>query len=219
VTVFCALAFGFTPAWRLARAGVGDALRDGGRSVAGESHQGTRRLLVAAEVALAFVLIVSSGLLLRSFIRMMNADPGFAPGRAITVSVDLPTARYDTPAATAFYQRAADRVRALPGIAAVAFSSDLPWTGYDENTGFSIVGRQFPPGDGPEARYHFITHGYSRATGTPVVAGRDFTPGDGPDAPLVVLINESAARKYWKSADAAVGARRTCGEASGPWPV
>ena len=207
VIVFCALAFGFAPAWRLARAGVSDALRDGGRSVAGDSHQRTRRLLVAAEVALAFVLIVSSGLLLRSFIRMMNADPGFEPGRAITVSVDLPTARYDTPASTAFYQRAADRVRALPGVAEVAFSSDLPWTGYDENTGFSIVGRQFPPGDGPEARYHFITHGYTRATGTPVVAGRDFSPGDGPDAPLVVLINESAARKYWKSADAAVGAR------------
>jgi predicted permease len=207
VIVFCALAFGFTPAWRLARAGVGDALRDGGRSVAGESHQRTRRLLVVAEVALAFVLVVSSGLLLRSFIRMMNADPGFEPARAITVSVDLPTARYDTPASTVFYQRAADRVRALPGVADVAFSSDLPWTGYDENTSFSVVGRQFPPGDGPEARYHFITHGYTRATGTPVVAGRDFTPGDGPDAPLVVLINESAARKYWKSADAAVGAR------------
>ena len=205
--VFCALAFGFAPAWRLARAGVSDALRDGGRSVAGDSNQRTRRLLVAAEVALAFVLIVSSGLLLRSFVRMMNADPGFEPGRAITISVDLPAARYDTPASTAFYQRAADRVRALPGVAEAAFSSDLPWTGYDENTGFSIVGRQFPPGDGPEARYHFTTHGYTRATGTPVVAGRDFTPGDGPDAPLVVLINESAARKYWKSADAAVGAR------------
>jgi putative ABC transport system permease protein len=207
VIVLCALAFGFAPAWRLARAGVGDALRDGGRSVAGESHQRTRRLLVAAEVALAFVLVVSSGLLLRSFIRMMNADPGFEPGRAVTVSVDLPTARYDTPASTAFYQRAADRVRALPGVAEAAFSSDLPWTGYDENTSFSIVGQQFPPGDGPEARYHFITHGYTRATGTPVVAGRDFTTGDGPGAPLVVLVNESAARKYWKSADAAVGAR------------
>ena len=207
VTVLCALAFGLAPAWRLARAGLGDALREGGRSVAGDSHQRTRRLLVAAEVALAFVLVVSSGLLLRSFIRMMNADPGFEPGRAITISLDLPPARYDTSASTAFYQRAADRVRALPGIAAAAFTSDLPWTGYDENTGFSIVGQHAPRGDGPEARYHFITHGYSRATGTPIVAGRDFTPADGQDAPLVVLINESAARKYWKSADDAVGAR------------
>ena len=205
--LLCALAFGFAPAWRLARAGVGDALRDGGRSVAGESQQRTRRLLVAAEVALAFVLVVSSGLLLRSFITMMKADPGFEPAGAITASVDLPTARYDTPAATAFYQRAADRVRALPGVAEAAFSSDLPWTGYDENTGFSIVGRQFPSGDGPEARYHFITHGYGRATGTPLAAGRDLAPGDVRSAPLVVLINEAAAKKYWKSADDAVGAR------------
>ena len=205
--LICALAFGLAPAWRLARAGVSDALRDGGRAVAGPAHQQTRRMLVAAEVALAFVLVVASGLLLRSFIRMLNADPGFEPGHAITVSVDLPTARYNTAAAVAFYQRAADRVRALPGVAEVAFSSDLPWTGYDENTSFSIVGRPVTEEDGPEARYHFITHGYTRATGTPLVAGRDLTPADVEGAPPVVIVNESAARKYWKSADAAVGAR------------
>jgi predicted permease len=205
--VFCALAFGCAPAWRLARAGVSDALRDGGRSVAGGTHQRTRRLLVAAEVALAFVLVLSSGLLLRSFIGMMNADPGFDPRSAITISVDLPTARYDAAASAAFFQRAAARVRALPGAAAAAFSSDLPWTGYDENTGFSIAGRRFPADEEPEARYHFITDGYAGATGTPVVAGRDLTPADVNDAPLVVLINESAARKYWGTTNDAVGAR------------
>jgi predicted permease len=205
--VFCAVAFGFAPAWRLARAGVSEALRDGGRTVAGGAHQRTRRLLVAAEVALAFVLVVSSGLLLRSFSRMMNADPGFDPRSAITIAVDLPPARYDRAAAAAFFQRAAARVRALPGTAAVAFSSDLPWTGYDENTGFSIAGRQFPAHEGPEARYHFITDGYTAATGTPLVAGRDLIPADGRDDPLVVLINESAARKYWPGVDAAIGAR------------
>lgn len=206
-TVVCALAFGFAPAWRLARAGVSQALRDGGRTVAGGSHQQARRLLVTAEVALAFVLVASSGLLLRSFVRMMNADPGFNPGSTLTISIELPTARYDTPASAAFYQRAAERVRALPGVADVAFSSDLPWTGYDENTGFAIVGQQFSRGEGPEARYHFITHGYTQATGTPLVAGRDLRAGDIRESPPVVLINESTARKYWKSADAAVGAR------------
>ena len=93
--------------------------------------------------------------------------PASTRGSALTISVELPTARYDTPASAAFYQRAAERVRALPGVVDVAFSSDLPWTGYDENTGFAIVGRQFPAGEGPEARYHFITHGYTQATGTP----------------------------------------------------
>jgi predicted permease len=123
----------------------------------------------------------------------------------LTASIDLPTARYDTPAATGFYRRAAERVRALPGVREAAFSSDLPWTGYDENTGFSIVGR--PSNEDTEARYHFVTEGYTRATGTPLVAGRDLNSSDVSGAPLVVLLNESAARKYWNNPAAAVGAR------------
>ena len=91
----------------------------------------------------------------------------------MTASIELPPARYDTMRAADFYRRAAERVRALPGVRDAAFSSDLPWTGYDENTSFAIVGRQFPDREGPEARYHFITPGYTRATGTPLVAGRE----------------------------------------------
>jgi predicted permease len=205
--VGCALTFGLAPGWRLVRAGMSEALREGGRSVAGSRHQRTQRTLAAAEVALAFVLVVSSGLLLRSFVAMMNANPGFEPGGAITASVELPTARYNTVTSAEFYRRAVERVRALPGVREATFTSDLPWTGYDENTSFEIVGRRFPNEEGPEARYHFITHGYTRATGTPVVAGRDVTDADVDKAPLVILVNEAAARKYWTTAEAAVGAR------------
>ena len=206
-TLFSALLFGLAPALRLARAGVGEALKEDVRTIAGSAHQRLRRALAAAEVALAFVLVVSSGLLLRSFVSIVASNSGFQPRGAITASVELPTVRYDTSAAADFYRRAADRLRALPGVRDVAFSSDLPWTGYDENTSFSIVGRQFPDGEGPEARYHFITDGYTRATGTPLVAGREVTRSDVKDTPLVVLVNEAAARKYWKAPDAAVGAR------------
>jgi predicted permease len=153
------------------------------------------------------VLVVSSVLLLRSFVSMITTDPGFEPRGALTASVELPTARYSTAAATEFYRRAAERVRGLPGVRAAAFSSDLPWTNYDENTSFSIVGRQFRDGEGPEARYHFITPGYTRATGTPLVAGRDLTFADRPGSPPVILLNEAAARKHWTTAEAAVGAR------------
>ncbi len=206
-TMFSALLFGLAPALQLARAGVGETLKQGGRRVAGSGQQRTRRALAADEVALAFVLVVSSGLLLRSFIAMVDANPGFRPEGAITASVELPDVRYDTDGATAFYTRAVARVRSLPGVREATFASDLPWTGYDENTGFAIVGRQFPAGDGPQARYHFITTGYTRATGTPLVAGRDLAPSDAKDAPLVLLLNEGAARKYWNTAGAAVGAR------------
>lgn len=206
-TLVSAVLFGLAPALRLARAGVGETLKDGGRTVAGSSHQRVRRTLAAAEVALAFVLVVSSGLLLRSFVSMITTNPGFRPDGVITASLDLPTARYGTDAGADFYRRAVERVRALPGVGEAAFSSDLPWTGYDENTSFSIVGRQFPDSEGPEARYHFMTPGYTRAAGTPLVAGRDVTASDIRDAPFVVLVNESAARKYWKTPEAAVGAR------------
>ena len=207
MTLGSALVFGLAPALRLARAGVADTLKEGGRSVAGSSTQGTRRVLAAVEVALAFVLVVSSALLLRSFAAMINTPPGFDPRGAITASIELPTARYDRNAAAAFYQRAAERFRALPGIRELTFTSDLPWTGYDENTSFAIVGRTSREGDEPEARYHFITYGYTRATGTRLVAGRELLPTDVEKAPLVILLNEAAARKYWGAPDAAVGAR------------
>jgi predicted permease len=207
-TMFSALLFGLAPALQLARAGLGETLKQGGRRVAGSRHQRMRRALAAVEVALAFVLVVSSGLLLRSFMSMVDADPGFRPEGAITASVELPVARYDTEdRAAAFYARAVARIRSLPGVRDATFTSDLPWTGYDENTGFGIVGRQFPAGEGPQARYHFITTGYTQATGTPLAAGRDLSVSDAKGAPPVLLVNESAARKYWSTAGAAVGAR------------
>ena len=206
-TVLSALLFGLAPALRLAHIGLGDALKEGGRAVAGSAHQRLRRGLSAVQVALAFVLVVSGGLLLRSFATMLSEPPGFAPGGAITAIVQLPGARYTRPAATAFFQRAAERIGALPGVRAVAFSSDLPWTGYDENTSFDIAGRTFPDREGPGARYHFITPGYTRALGTALVAGRDLAPSDVEKAPRVVLLNESAARKYWTTPEAAIGAR------------
>jgi macrolide transport system ATP-binding/permease protein len=206
-TMLSAMLFGLAPALRLARTSAGEALKEGGRTIAGVAHQRTRRALAAAEVALAFVLVVSSGLLLRSFVSMVTADPGFQPQGAITASVELPTVLYDKDASREFFRRAAERVGALPGVRAVAFTSDVPWSNYDENTGFDIVGWQSPDGEGPQARYHFLTSGYTRATGTPILAGRDIGASDGDGAPLVVLMNAAAARKYWGSPAAAVGAR------------
>src|SRR5262245_23471062 len=206
-TLISALLFGLVPALRLARVQTAETLREGGRSIAGSPHQRARRVLAAVQVALAFVLVVSSGLLLRSFVLMINNHPGFLPGGAMTAIVELPVARYKVDDASAFYTRALERVRSLPGVHEASFSSDLPWTGYDENTGFEIPGRRFPEDDGPEARYHFLTPGYIRATGTPIVAGRELTASDVKTAPMVLLINESLARKYWASPQAAVGAR------------
>ncbi len=206
-TLVSALVFGLAPALRLANTRVGETLKEGGRSVAGTPHQRARRVLAAVQLALAFVLVVSSGLLLRSFVAMISTNPGFQPAGAVTASVELPVARYDSDASAAFYRRALERIRALPGVTEATFTSDLPWTGYDENTGFSIVGRKSADDDDVEARYHFVTPGYTRATGVPVIAGRDLTASETKTAPLVILLNESAARKYWTTPERAVGAR------------
>jgi predicted permease len=206
-TVLSAILFGLAPAVRLARTSAGEALKEGARTIAGSAHQRVRRALAAAEVALAFVLVVSSGLLLRSFVAMVTRDPGFQPRGAITASLELPPALYDEKGARVFFQRAAERVGALPGVRAAAFSSDVPWSSYDENTSFDIVGRSSPKDEGPEARYHFVTAGFARATGTPLLAGRDLGPGDDDGAPLVILVNAAAARKFWTSPAGAVGAR------------
>ena len=205
-TIVSALVAGLAPALQLARSGVGTVLKRGGRSVAGSVHQRTRRALAAVQVALAFVLVVSGGLLLRSFSSMIAVDPGFDGDSAITATLELPTAKYDAKAAPLFYERVLAHVRALPGVRSAAVTSDLPWTGYDENTGFEIVGRA-PAGVDPEARYHFVSAEYTRSIGTRLVAGREVAASDTTDAPRVVLVNESAAKAYWQRADAAVGAR------------
>ena len=206
-TALTALLFGVAPAVQLARADVAPALQ-GGRGAPGGAQHRMRRALVAAEVALAFVLVVTGGLLLRSFSSLLRVDPGFRPDHVLTAVVNLPRARYrDTAAADAFFDRLTERVRALPGVRAAGASSDLPWTGYDENTSFGIVGRKFPDGESPEARYHFLTPGFIGALGLPLRAGRDLSAADGAEAPPVVLINEATARQFWGDAQSAVGAR------------
>lgn len=143
-----ALLCGAAPALQLARSGGASAL-SGGRGAPGGAQQRLRRALVVAEIALAFALVTTGALLMRSFASLLLLDPGFRPAHVLTAVVNLPHARYkDTSDAAAFFARLVDRVRALPGVEGAGLSSDLPWTGYDENTGFGIVGRQFPPHEG-----------------------------------------------------------------------
>ena len=210
VTVLTALIFGLAPAWQNSKANLNEVLKESGRGASGSRRQ--RRLrgaLVVAEVALAVVLLVGAGLLLRSFLRLQQADPGFRPEGVLTMSLALPQARYPKgPERVTFYERLIARVAGLPGVRAAGATSDLPWTGYDENLSFNIEGRTFPPNEGPGVRYHHATPDYFRAVGVPLLAGRFFGVADQRDSPPVILINGSAARRYWPDGDA-VGSRIT----------
>ena len=208
VIVFCAMAFGFAPAWRLARAGVSDALRDGGRSVAGDSHQRTRRLLVAAEVALAFVLIVSSGLLLRSFIRHDERRSRLRAGEGHHRLRRSPDGQVRH---TRIDRRS---ISAPPIVCARCPESRKSRSARICRGRATTRTRVFRSSDGS---FLLATVPKRAITSSPMATrGR---PGR-PSSPAAISRPEtarmrrwscsstkSAARKYWKSADAAVGAR------------
>ena len=208
VTLLTGVLFGLAPALQGGRVNLNELIKEGGRGGGGQRGR-LRDALVITEVALALALLIGSGLLIRSFWRLQQTDPGFNPERVLTVSLTLPGARYgDAPKVASFQQQLLDRITALPGVQSAGLTSDLPWTGYDENAGFTIEGKTFPPNDGPSARYHYVSSDYFRTIGAPLIAGRFFNADDRQDARLALLINRSMAERYWPS-ESAVGKRIT----------
>ena len=202
ITIVTWTLFGLVPALHASRSNLAEALKEGTRAGLSAGSQRLRRVLVTVEVAMAFVLLIGAGLLLRSFVALMAQDPGFEAERVLTFKASLPLARYhDGPALVGFQRRLIDQLYTLPGVKFVGAASDLPWTGYDENSGFSIPGRTFPDGQGPQARFHRASPDYFKAIGTKLVSGRFLSAADDASAPPVVLINESLARKYWMGVD------------------
>ena len=202
------LVFGLAPALHVSKVNLNESLKEGGRgSSGGARHNRLRGLLVIAEVSLAFVLLIGAGLLMRTFLYLQKVDPGFNSDRVLTATLELPGARYSTARqASSFYRELMDRLAALPGVQGAAATSDLPWTGYDENTSFGIEGRQFSDDEYPSAQYHFATPDYFRTVGIPLLAGRFYSEADDADAPPVIVINKSMADRYWPDTDA-VGKR------------
>jgi putative ABC transport system permease protein len=211
VTLLTALLFGLVPAWPAARdAATADAasLRSGARATAGRRQHRTRATLVVAEVALAVVLLVSAGLLLRAFERLSAVDPGFRPAGVLSMEITLSRASYARPdRAAAFYRETIDRLRAVPGVRAAGAVEYLPLSGLDSSTGFYIDGRPAPErADEQRTHHRSASPGYFDAMGIGLVAGRTFEHRDGPTAPRVAMINETMARRYWPGENA-VGKR------------
>jgi predicted permease len=200
--------FGLAPALQISKVNLNESLKEGGRgSSGGARHNRLRGLLVVAEVSLAFVLLIGAGLLMRTFYYLQRVDPGFNPANVLTAAIELPGARYSSwKKAAAYYRELTERLAALPGVQGAAATSDIPWSGYDENTSFGIEGRQFPDNESPSAQYHFATSDYFRTMGIPLLDGRFFSDADEADAPRVIVINKAMADRYWPDEDA-VGKR------------
>jgi predicted permease len=202
--------FGLAPALQASRTDPKEGLHKGGRASTGGGRQSRlRKVLVMSEVGLACVLLIGAGLMLRSFLNLLHLNPGFQTEHVLTAVLSLPHERYKTPQSLLhFYQELPRGVRSLPGVESAGLGSDIPWSGYDDNTGFTIEGKQPPPHQDFHARYHMATPGYFRALGIPLVRGRFFTDADKPDSPLVLVINHAMAERYWPGEDA-VGKRIT----------
>ena len=202
IAVACGILFGIAPALSAATGDVNDGLRDRGSSEAGSGRM-LRRALVAGEIAMAIVLLVGSGLLLRSFLKLRAADPGFDARNVVTMTVSVAgRAEYVGERRDALYRAVLDRVAAVPGVRAVSMTNHLPIGG--DQWGFSYwIENQTPPPPGHNfiAVYRSARRGYFAAMGAELVAGRDFNDGDSADAPRVVIVNQTLARRHFGSAN------------------
>jgi predicted permease len=198
------LAIGGIPLAYVLRANINDVLRQEGRS--GTATRGARLVrysLVAAEVALAFLLLVGAGLLLASFQRVLGVRPGFEPKGVLTASVAMPDSRYkDDPALVAFIDRALGAVRALPGVTAAGVTSSIPFGGSYSDSAIMAEGYTMAPGESIIAPNQLIVSpGYFEAMRIPLVKGRMFDARDKADVPRVAIVDEELARRFWKGRD------------------
>jgi putative ABC transport system permease protein len=197
------LAFGLLPALSAAGATLTDALKEGGRTGTAARGARTRNLFVIVETALALVLLVGAGLLIRSFAALLDLDPGFDPSHTITMKVAIPTSKYSTgEQQRAFYDQLFERIDAIPGVQAAGGTSYLPLNGLGAATGFEIVGRPKPEaGQEPVTDVRVSTHDYFRAMGIRLVRGRLFDKTDTGTNVRRVIISETMARKFWPNED------------------
>jgi predicted permease len=204
VTLLCSLLFGAGPARRAVRADVTSGLRHQTvRTARGGVAPRVRSTLVMAEVALSLVLLVASGLLLRSFVQLNRVDLGFSTERVLVTTTAFPVAGpFEAGRAVAFYKDLIAQVRALPGVRQTAGAMWMPFITLRSSSGYWIAGGPtYPQGEQPIAQIQVVTPGYFETMGTPIRRGRDFSDEDASGSPQVAIINERLAREAFGSSD------------------
>jgi len=218
VSVATGLVFGLAPAIQSVRFNQIETLKEGGRDAAtGGSGKRLRGLLVMAEVAISLVLLIGAGLLINSFLRLRNVDPGFRTENLLTMRIVLPDLKYERKAQrSAFYTDLVQRVQSLAGVRSAAVTTNLPLYLQGNSISISIEGRpEPPPGQEPIIVTRIISPGYFDTMSIPLLKGRKLTDQDTDDSPNVVVISESMARRYWPGEEA-VGKRIALGRIQSP---
>ncbi|HEX6897256.1 MAG TPA: ABC transporter permease [Bryobacteraceae bacterium] len=199
ISVASGLLFGLIPSLLLSRPDINEVLRDEGRgATATRTRSRVQSVLVVGQVALSVVLLVATGLLVRSFIRLDTASPGFEAEGVVTMRIDLPPARYATPARMlAFYDDALRRIRSLHGVKAAAVSSTIPVNPLRMSPVLFEGQPELPLGQRPIVNIQAISPDYCAVLRVPLIRGREFTGHDTAQSARVVMVNESLARRFW----------------------
>lgn len=204
LTAFTAFAFGLAPAFRLGGERLAAVLKAGGRATAGKARNRARGALVVEQIALALVLLVGSGLMLRSFNALAQIDPGFRPDNLLTLRIALPRSWGDEPAdAAAFFDQLSEEVAALPGVLSVGSTDVLPLSGSESAQG-TAVEDAYPraPNELPNiVPYNFASPGYIETMGIPLLAGRTFDARDHQSDSRVALVSDTLAKQLWPGED------------------
>ena len=211
--------FGIVPALTATRLNLNESLKESGRTTEGRRTGRLRDAVVIGEIAVALVLLVCAGLMVRSFRRLQGVDPGFRSDHILTTQVLLPRTKYqDGPQIAALFDQLLVRARALPGVETAASVDSVPLAGGGNVLSFSIEGRPAPPPEQVvDAETFNISPGFFATFGIPFVAGEDFSARDVANAPGVAIINETMARRYFPGEEP-IGKRLTLGNPqTGPW--
>ena len=211
LSVAAGLLFGLLPAWKHAAPRLGTSLREGGRALSeSRDRRRARGTLVVVQVALAVVLVVCSGLMVRTFLALRNVQPGFSrPEEVLTFRVSIPSAAVKDPTQVARMQeRIVQALAALPGVQSVSGANSVTMDGAQSNDPVYAEDRTYRDGEIPGIRrYKFALPGFFRTVGNPLLAGRDFTWEDLHSMRDTVILTENLAREFWPSPQAALGKR------------
>ncbi|MBI1766335.1 MAG: ABC transporter permease [Acidobacteria bacterium] len=228
IAIVSGVLFGLVPAWQSARADLTPALKDADASAARhERRWNVRNALVVVQVALALVLLVGAGLLVRSLQRRFAIDPGFRSENLLIVPLELPRTAYAAATDeagkrvvdernTQYFMQVAERVKSLPGVASATIATITPFSNSIAKTSVVIEGWQQKPGENLAFDYTGVGPGYHELLGIPLVAGRGFTERDNANAPGVVIVNETLARTYFPNQNP-LGKRLSLGVRGQAW--
>jgi predicted permease len=199
LTALTGILFGAAPGLAVARTDLHDTLKQGGRGGAGVRSPLFRNALVVSEVALAALLLVGAGLLLRTLANLEARDPGFRSDHLLTINTSLPFPRYaDAAKREQFFLRVLDAARTIPGVESVAYTSNLPYSTIGNTSGYLIVGRPAPPnGNAQDALLRTVSDEFLQTMGARLKEGRFFSSSDGLETEPVIIINETMAKAHW----------------------